>query len=299
MLDLVIPAAGKGSRMQPLTGCIPKPLLPLPNGSILSSIFDAFDNQEFGSIYLVISEQQKAFYDVIPNYLKHKIYFVMQPKPCGLGSVIDQLRGIVLNDFMFVYGDCIYNKNDLSNLRTLYDRGSRFNALLHKVKPALAQDHSLIEWANDGHISKVVSKPKERYVPSNDAVVAYTLPNEIFQVANSIQNRLGEYSLSNLVNQMIDNEKFKSKHLFATSLSHATTMRDFYHLSLKQLDGKSYIGKNVVFKEKCKVINSIIYDNSYISNCKQIKNSIVFPFSVVSTEIKNCIVFDQKYLQIK
>lgn len=299
MLDLVIPAAGKGSRMQPLTGCIPKPLLPLPIGSILSSIFDAFSNQEFGSIYLVISEQQNAFYEVIPQYLRHKTFFVMQPTPLGLGSVIDQLRGVVLNDFMFVYGDCIYAKSDLTNLRDLYDKGNRFNALLHKVKPALAQDHSLIEWTNEGHISKVVSKPKESYIPSNDAVVAYTLPNEIFQVTNSIQNRLGEYSLSNLVNQMIDNQWLKSNHIFTTSLSHATTIVDFYHLSLKQLNGKSYIGKNVIFKDKCEVINSIIYDNSCVFNCKQIKNSIVFPRSAVSTEINNCIVFDQKYIQIQ
>lgn len=299
MLDLVIPAAGKGSRMQPLTGCIPKPLLPLPIGSILSSIFDAFSNQEFGSIYLVISEQQNAFYEVIPQYLRHKTFFVMQPTPLGLGSVIDQLRGVVLNDFMFVYGDCIYAKSDLTNLRDLYDKGNRFNALLHKVKPALAQDHSLIEWTNEGHISKVVSKPKESYIPSNDAVVAYTLPNEIFQVTNSIQNRLGEYSLSNLVNKMIDSRGFKSKHLFTTSLTHATTMDDFYRLSLKQLNGKSYIGQNVIFKDRCEVINSIIYDNSYICNCKQIKNSIVFPRSVINMGINNCIVFDQKYIQIQ
>jgi NDP-sugar pyrophosphorylase family protein len=299
MLDLVIPAAGKGSRMQPLTGCIPKSLLPLPIGSILSSIFDAFGKQDFESIYLVISEQQDAFYEAIPQYLRHKIFFVMQPKPAGLGSVIDQLRGVVLNDFMFVYGDCIYAKSDLTNLRDLYDKGNRFNALLHKVKPALAQDHSLIEWTDDKHIAKVVSKPKESYIPSNDAVVAYTLPHEIFQVANSIQNRLGEYSLSNLVNQIIDNQGFKSNHIFTTSLSHATTMNDFYHLSLKQLNGKSYIGKNVTFKDECEVINSIIYDNCHIFNCKQIKNSIVFPRSVVSTEINNCIVFDQKYIQIQ
>ena len=300
MLDLVIPAAGKGSRMQPLTGCIPKPLLPLPNGSsILASIFDSVKSQDFENIYITISEQQEAFFDVVPANLKHKIYFLEQTNPAGLGSVINILRGAVQHDFMFVYGDCIYAESDLLALRNLYDRGSRFNALLHKVNPEVAEDHSLIEWSENKHISKVISKPKERYVPSGDAVVGYTLPKEIFMIDNFVQNRLGEYSLSNLVNQMIDKHGFISNHVFTTSMFHATTMNDYYHLNMKLLNGQSYIGKNVVFKDKCEVINSIIYDNSHIFNCTQIKDSIVFPKSVVSTEINNCIVFNQQYIQIK
>jgi NDP-sugar pyrophosphorylase family protein len=298
MLDLVIPAAGKGSRMQPLTGCIPKPLLPLPNGCILSSILHSLSHQDFAKIYVVISERQSVFSEVVPQKLIARTTFVEQSKPQGLGSVINQLKGIVKNDFMFVYGDCIYSKKDLQGLRKLYDGGNRFNALLHKVNPELAQDHSLIEWTNEGHISKVISKPKVSYVPSNDAVVAYTLPHEIFTFDNVIQNRLGEYSLSNLVNEVIKNYGFISKHRFTTSLTHATTVSDFYRLSLEHLNDKSHFGKNVTFKKECNLISSIIYDNSVI-DCKSIKNSIVFPNSIVKSDLENCIFFDKQIIPIQ
>jgi len=112
----VILAAGKGTRMRPLTYDMPKAMLPIKGKPFLEYALD-FLPKEIDEVIVVINhlgEQIKEHFGI--EFKGKKIKYVTQEVLNGTGGAVHACRNLVKGKFMVLNGDDFYYKNDLDKL---------------------------------------------------------------------------------------------------------------------------------------------------------------------------------------
>ena len=93
----VIPAAGKGTRLLPVTEVIPKELIPVGNNPMIQYIFERLIQAGIQEAVVVINPSKQA----LKKYLRQefskkiKLRFVIQKEPVGLADAISLCRPVV------------------------------------------------------------------------------------------------------------------------------------------------------------------------------------------------------------
>jgi len=111
-MTVVIPLAGYGTRLRPLSFSIPKPLLLCGGNTILGLIFKSIENLAPSEIILVIGYKEKLIRDwVKKNYSNLPVSFITQEEPKGLGHAVWKAgRKIDGNNDVLIYlGDSIFD----------------------------------------------------------------------------------------------------------------------------------------------------------------------------------------------
>ncbi len=117
-IPVVVMAGGKGTRLEPFTDILPKPLIPINRKSILEHVFEKFVDYGLKNFILSINYKSKilkAFFDELnPEY---QITFLEEKKPLGTAGA---LANIILKNeknFFVTNSDIILNLdyNDLLN----------------------------------------------------------------------------------------------------------------------------------------------------------------------------------------
>jgi len=238
----IIPLAGLGTRLLPLTSVFPKELLPI-NGKpgieyILDECIDAgineiifiisknkelikkyFYNDEF---YLKIIKKKKdkriiTEYQKILNYRK-RIRFVYQNKPLGTGDAVLKTSRLIKDKhfLLLLPDDLIIKKNCSSELIKIHTKFKCSVMASMNVKK-----NDVTRWGifslskkinNTTHfIDDVVEKPLINNAPSNKAVIGrYILPKKIFNLLRNQKAGIGgEIHITDAIQKLIKNkEKF-------------------------------------------------------------------------------------------
>jgi UDP-N-acetylglucosamine diphosphorylase / glucose-1-phosphate thymidylyltransferase / UDP-N-acetylgalactosamine diphosphorylase / glucosamine-1-phosphate N-acetyltransferase / galactosamine-1-phosphate N-acetyltransferase len=115
-MQAVILAAGKGTRMRPLTYDIPKPMLPIKGKPVLEYTIDSLP-EEIDEVIIVINHLG----DQIKNYFGdvwkgRKIKYVLQEELNGTGGAIYSCKHLVGDDFLVINGDDLYRREDFKKM---------------------------------------------------------------------------------------------------------------------------------------------------------------------------------------
>jgi UTP--glucose-1-phosphate uridylyltransferase len=211
----VIPAAGLGTRMLPLTKTQPKEMMPIASkpciqyiveelasvgieqvliitGQKKRSIEDHFDKDNELSNMLQRSEQQALLQTLEYEDMNVQFFYTRQSRPAGLGDAINYARNFINNEpFIIALGDSIIHseENECLLQRMLNTYADHNNSLILGtrevpleevsrygiVKPKNGTDQPIVE------IDDVVEKPPAKTAPSRLAFAArYILPPTIF-----------------------------------------------------------------------------------------------------------------------
>ncbi len=152
-MQCVILAAGKGTRMRPLTEHIPKPLIKVCGKPILQHIIEALP-AEIDEIVLVVSyleEQIRAFCGEV--FCGRKIQYVTQKNPAGgTGDALLCAEPLLHDRFLFMYADDIHGGEALQKVV------SYPYAMLatHSATPEL---FGVLELNPDGTLATIYEKP--------------------------------------------------------------------------------------------------------------------------------------------
>jgi UDP-N-acetylglucosamine diphosphorylase / glucose-1-phosphate thymidylyltransferase / UDP-N-acetylgalactosamine diphosphorylase / glucosamine-1-phosphate N-acetyltransferase / galactosamine-1-phosphate N-acetyltransferase len=115
---LVVMAAGRGTRMDPLTRTRPKVLLPVAGRPLMEHLLLAGKEAGFRRFTLVVHEGQdhvRARY--AQGFQGLPVAFVDQGKPQGTGHAVASLAGHVDGAFVLASGDSFLSAADLAKLR--------------------------------------------------------------------------------------------------------------------------------------------------------------------------------------
>ena len=254
----IIPLAGLGTRLLPLTSVFPKELLPINGKPGIEYILDECIDAGIKEIIFIISDKKKMiktyfyndnFYKKIikkkkdkrikeeyKKILKYKkmIKFVYQNKPLGTGDAVLKTKKLIKDNFflMLLPDDLIIKKNCSKSMIKIHKRYKasvmasmnvqRSNVSrwgIYKLKSKINKNNFLI--------SDVIEKPSIKNAPSNKAVIGrYILPRDIFsKLSNQKPGKGGEIHITDSIQALIQNNKrfiahnFSGKYLDCGSMS--------------------------------------------------------------------------------
>jgi len=116
-MQVVILAAGKGTRIRPLSNNFPKPLLEImPGVSIVDKTIKALP-QEIDEIIFVVNYHQEKIRKKYGSAIgERKVTYIVHEKLDGTAKALWQCSSVLKDDFLVLCGDDIYSREDLKRI---------------------------------------------------------------------------------------------------------------------------------------------------------------------------------------
>jgi bifunctional UDP-N-acetylglucosamine pyrophosphorylase/glucosamine-1-phosphate N-acetyltransferase len=193
----VVLAAGRGTRMRPLTDRRPKPLLPVGDRSLLERIFDtAIDVVD--EFVVVTGYRGDMIRDAIGNtYRGHPVTYVEQTEAKGTAHAVAQAEPVVDDDFLVLNGDVIV---DASLPHALADAEGTAVAATDVADP---RAYGVLSTAADGSLTGIIEKPNDP--PTTLANVGcYAFEPAVFEyIDRTPESERGEYEITTTIELLL------------------------------------------------------------------------------------------------
>jgi len=208
----IIPLAGMGTRLLPLSSVFAKELLPINGKPSIEYIIEECLEAGINEIIFIISKKKKqikkyfyndSFYKKIikktkdPRIIKEykkilkyrkKIKFVYQKFPLGTGDAVLKTKKKINSNFflMLLPDDLIINKNCSKEMIKVHKKYKSSVMASMKVNSKKVNRWGIFSLSKNLDrrnflISDVVEKPEINNAPSNNAIIGrYILPKDIF-----------------------------------------------------------------------------------------------------------------------
>jgi mannose-1-phosphate guanylyltransferase len=176
-MKAVILAGGLGTRLQPYTTFLPKPMLPLGEKPLLEHLIDWLRKNKVNEIVLCVSYLRKTIEDYFEDGSRFgvKIEYAIADKPLATAGQLKTAESFVDDTFVCVYGDSVFNF-DLKKMITQHKAKKSFITMsLHQYKTNLK--YGVIETNKLGKVTAWNEKPE---IKANINIGCYVMEPGIF-----------------------------------------------------------------------------------------------------------------------
>ena len=262
----IIPLAGLGTRLLPLTSVFAKELLPINGKPGIEYILDECINAGIKEVIFIISKKKlmiknyfyndKFYKDIIKKkkdqriikeykkILKYKkmIKFVFQEKPLGTGDAVLKTKKFIKDKYflMLLPDDLIMKSNCSKSMISIH---KKYNSSVMASMKVNKKDVS--RWGiynikkninkNNFIIKNVVEKPSIKSAPSKNAVIGrYILPKTIFRKLSKLKPGSGkEIHITDAIQSLIDENYRFIGHNFSGKYLDCGTMKGYINSTLE------------------------------------------------------------------
>ena len=262
----IIPLAGLGTRLLPLSSVIPKELLPINGKPGLEYILDECIKSGIREIIFIISRDKKSIkkyfykdsfykkiikkkrndrrlkleYQKIKKY-KKMIKFVYQNTPKGTGDAVLRCKNLIKSKYflMLMPDDLIIKKNCSKSLIQLCKKYNSSVIASKRVKKTNVSRWGIFDIKKinkrDFIIKDVVEKPTVKNAPSRYAVIGrYILPKKIFKILEKQKvGKNGEIHITDSIRTLILQKNKFIGHIFAGKYLDCGSMSGYINSSLE------------------------------------------------------------------
>jgi glucose-1-phosphate thymidylyltransferase len=203
-MEGVVLAAGKGTRLQPLTDDKPKGMVEVAGKPILTHCFEQLVKIGANELVVVVGYMKEKIiqfygdeYDGVP------ITYTHQREQQGLAHALLTVEDHVDGDFMLILGDNIFQAN-LGDVVKRHDEQRTDAAFLVEEVPwDETSRYGVCDTNKYGEIQEVIEKPDDP--PSNLVMTGfYTFTPAIFHACHLVQpSDRGEYEISDAVDLLL------------------------------------------------------------------------------------------------
>ncbi len=189
-MQCVILAAGKGTRLRPLTENCPKPLVTVQGKPLLTHIIEALPSAVDEIIIVVgyLGHMIEAHYG--SEYQGKKVTYVQQEEQLGTAKALWLCKDLIQGRFLFLFADDIHGKDDLARA-TSFVRSMLVSTVTQPEK------FGIVVRNPDGTLGMMIEKPE--HAPSNCASTgAMVLDDHIFEFEPQTPVK-GEYYLTEVI----------------------------------------------------------------------------------------------------
>ena len=202
-MQVIIPVAGRGTRLQPHTFSKPKPLVACAGKPVLGHILDKLVDLDVEDIVFIVGhlgEQIEQY--VEPNY-NLKAHYVVQEELKGQAHAIRLTRDLIHGPVLIIFVDTIF-ETDLAKLTSIQSDG-----VIHVKEVDDPRRFGVVTVGDDGYITRFVEKPSTPV--SNLAVVGVYFIRDHAAMFNAIDELIerdiqtkGEYFLADAFQLMVE-----------------------------------------------------------------------------------------------
>ena len=201
----VIMAAGKGTRMLPLTETIPKVLIEINEKPFLYYVFKNLQKAGYDDFGIIVGYKKEKFPEFLKKY-KFKATLIEQKEQLGTGHAVMQAKGFCKDEnFVVLGGDNLFSVQDLKAINNqdefCYAVGKELEGDVSKYGVFLVEDNKL---------RKIIEKPK-KFISNLINVGLYKFTPEIWNALDKIKpSERGEYEVTDAITILAQQGKVKA-----------------------------------------------------------------------------------------
>lgn len=278
-------AAGRGSRLMPISENYPKPLLPICNKPIVQYQLEYMKDVGIEEVYLVVGHLKEAFEKTFGNgeRLGLKLTYLEQESQLGIAHAVYKLERYLKTPFLLFLGDIfIVPKNLKDMVKMFFDRrAGAVLAVKYEDNPDAIKRNFSVTLDELGLVRRVIEKP--RYVKNNlkgCGIYLFSLPffDAIRRTPRTAMR--DEYEITDSIQIFIDDGYPVFVAEAVEDDINITFPEDLLicnYLELKKRGLKNIIGDGSIVPEGCEVIDSVIGSNVKIgTTTKRIEKCVIF-----------------------
>jgi glucose-1-phosphate thymidylyltransferase len=287
-MKALIPVAGIGTRLRPLTNKIPKVLVNVAGKPMLFHLIDELvKNDKIDTVILVIGylgDKIKEAVDKQYTRARIKFKYVEQKEMLGLGHAVYHGKGLVGDEPLFIIlGDTIF-EFDLDKVLS-----SEYSVIGVKDVEDITR-WGIVE-SDNGFVKRMIEKPSPDMTKSKSAIagIYYVKSGErLFKAVEYLMNNnirtKNEFQLTDALQKLVnDGEKMTTFDIKWFDCGKPETLLSANAYLLK----RDYSSNN-----KYHTVNSKISSPVFIGDNCHIENSVIGPFTTIAdnTVVKNSVV---------
>jgi bifunctional UDP-N-acetylglucosamine pyrophosphorylase/glucosamine-1-phosphate N-acetyltransferase len=206
-MKAVILAAGKGTRLKPMTDKRPKHLLPIGGTPLIEILLKRVREAEIEEVIIVTNYMGDKIKKEIGDGrdLGLSIKFVKQEEMGGTADAFRTIENYIDGDFLGLYGDLYLGSGVL---RKISENHIRDETIMASVPVDTPSQYGILD-IEDNHVKDLIEKPEPGKEPTNQANGGiYIFPERIFEYINKtgISDR-GEFEITDTLKLMMESDE--------------------------------------------------------------------------------------------
>lgn len=194
-IPVVIMAGGKGSRLDPFTRILPKPLIPIGDKAVIEIIADKFYQYGVNEFYISINHKArmiKAYFDEI--HAAYKIRYVEEDNPLGTAGALKFMEERVRTDLFVSNCDIIVEADYLEILK--FHKKKKYDMTIIGSFRHFTIPYGICTIENGGRLLGIKEKPEYDYLVNTGMYVlkkdtlALIPKNQYFDITDLIDQLL-------------------------------------------------------------------------------------------------------------
>lgn len=207
----VILAAGKGTRLHPVTLDRTKAMAPIMGKPIVARVMELLIENGLCNFILVVSPDDHAIIEYFHAEASSdiSIQFVAQPERRGMADALSRVAHLTEEDFLLSACDNLVDEYDIRQMLERWQAEPELSGVLAlmEVAPEKIKSVGIVEL--DGEwISRIIEKPDSAQAPTNiGSMPLYIFSHRILNYLPEIKlSPRGEYELQDAIQMLIERE---------------------------------------------------------------------------------------------
>jgi glucose-1-phosphate thymidylyltransferase len=202
-VKIIVPLAGRGTRLLPLTKRVPKPLVKVAGRPVMDYVMDAVAGLDVDELIVITGHLKEQVERYITSHYQVQARFVEQRTLDGTAGAVDLARPYVDQDVLIIFVDTLFDA-DLSVIRT-----AAADAIIWVKEVEDYQRYGVIVTDEAGYMRRIVEKPDTPISRLANIGLHYVkdwraLYEGIDHVKRSAAGKGGEYYLTDAFQHMVD-----------------------------------------------------------------------------------------------
>lgn len=152
-MQVIVPLAGKGTRLRPHTHLIPKPLLRVAGRPVMDWVMDTLDGLDVSELICITGHLKEQIEAYTPGRYRWPSRFIEQRVQDGTAGAINLARPLVTGPVLIIFVDTVFEA-DLG----LINR-TQADGIIWAKEVEDYQRFGVVVTDKDGYMTKIVEKP--------------------------------------------------------------------------------------------------------------------------------------------
>jgi len=298
-IKAMVMAAGMGSRLEPITLMMPKPLIPVMNRPLMDIILEQLHNI---GVEEVISNTYYLAEQIIDRYKENSLginfHTITEKELSGTAGGVKKCQFFFDEgeDFVVISGDVLTNADIKKGIEIHKKSGAIATIGVKQIPHEHVSHFGVVVRDERGFVTEFQEKPTLEEAKSNlintgiyifnYKIFDYIPENTFYDFAKNVfpkllaQGQINTFDVNEYWNDVGTLEQYKQsiKDVFDGKCK----IGDYVSQKTNIVDGIEFVGNNVVgnnckFGENIRLENCIIFDNAEIKSNSDLSNCIVLP----------------------